>query len=171
MLTNMKGKFGRTDNRTADLSLSRVLFYKPEFEEDMSSLYQAADVVLDTFPAGGYMTSLQALAVGAPVVTLPGKMLSTRLTYAMYDIMGIDDLVAKTPEDYVSLALKVAHNVAYRKRLVSLILARSPRLFTDNDAVAEWDTLLTNVVAETRSKRRKLAELASASPSPRLATP
>mmetsp|Transcript_78009 Transcript_78009/g.224007 ORF Transcript_78009/g.224007 Transcript_78009/m.224007 type:complete len:335 (-) Transcript_78009:208-1212(-) len=152
LLERMKEKMETTGHRNIDLSLSRILFYKPEFEDDMSSLYQACDVVLDTFPAGGYMTSLQALAVGAPVVTLPGRLLSTRLTYTMYKIMEIDDMIAKDPTDYVNLALKVAHNTAYRKRLASLILARSGRLFTDNTAVGEWDNLLTTAVAAAQTR-------------------
>ena len=41
--------------------------------------------VLDTFPFGGGVTSLQTLAAGAPVVTLRGAHLRGRLTAAMLD--------------------------------------------------------------------------------------
>ena len=55
----------------------------------MAALYEAADVVLDGFPTSGYITSLQALSVGAPVVTLPSQFLGGRLTLAMYRAMGL----------------------------------------------------------------------------------
>ena len=38
---------------------------------DFFALLRLADVVLDTFPIGGGITSFDAFAVGAPVVTLP----------------------------------------------------------------------------------------------------
>eukprot|EP00752_Nemacystus_decipiens_P009838 g8776.t1 len=37
----------------------RILFYKVSGEREMLALYQAAGVVLDTYPAGSYLTSLQ----------------------------------------------------------------------------------------------------------------
>ena len=40
LLQRMKEKMETIGHRNIDLSLSRVLFYKPEFEDDMSSLYQ-----------------------------------------------------------------------------------------------------------------------------------
>jgi predicted O-linked N-acetylglucosamine transferase (SPINDLY family) len=38
----------------------------------------------------------QALSVGTPIVTLPGATLAGRFTLAMYDKLGIMDLVATT---------------------------------------------------------------------------
>ena len=112
----------------------------------MLSLYILADVVLDTFPAGGYTNSLHAFAVGAPVITLPGEYLSGRLTLAMYEKMGIMDLVAKDAKDYVNLALHYAHNKLQRSKIVSRILASSYRLFEDPKAIVEWDRFLSQVV-------------------------
>ena len=51
----------------------------------------------DTFPTGGYMTSLQAFALGAPVVTLPGQFLGGRLTLAMYEQMGLVEPAPSSP--------------------------------------------------------------------------
>jgi hypothetical protein len=44
--------------RGADHS-QRVLFFTAEGQHEMLSLYLLADVVLDTFPAGGFIDSLQ----------------------------------------------------------------------------------------------------------------
>jgi len=62
----------------------------PHGERDrMVGLLEAVDVVLDAFPISGYVTTLQALSVGTPVVTLPSNFLGGRLTLAMYQAMGI----------------------------------------------------------------------------------
>jgi hypothetical protein len=131
---------------------SRVLFYSVTDEQDMLSLYVMADVVLDTFPAGGYINSLFAFAVGAPVITLPGDFLAGRLTLAMYDKMGVprEWCVASSAKHYVQLALGVAHNPTLRSRLVSRILASNYRLFEDREAIVQWDHFLTTVVQDNR---------------------
>ena len=51
-------------------------------------MFDVSDVVLDTFPFGGGVTSLQTLAMGAPLVTLPSRFLRGRLTLALYRQMG-----------------------------------------------------------------------------------
>lgn len=50
---------------------------------------------------------MQALSVGVPVVTLPSQLLAGRLTLAMYEKMDIMDLIARSPNDFVNIALQV----------------------------------------------------------------
>lgn len=45
--------------------------------------------------------------MGVPVVTLPSQLLAGRLTLAMYERMDIMDLVARSPNDFVNIALQV----------------------------------------------------------------
>lgn len=45
--------------------------------------------------------------MGVPVVTLPSQLLAGRLTLAMYERMDIMDVVAKSPNDFVKIALQV----------------------------------------------------------------
>ena len=52
------------------------------------ALYSLADVVLDSYHAGGCTTTREALEVGALVVTLPAKYLGSRWSAAYYTIMG-----------------------------------------------------------------------------------
>ncbi len=50
---------------------SRVRFLPTLPHDDFLRLLRAAAVVLDPFPFGGGVTTLEAFAVGTPVVTLP----------------------------------------------------------------------------------------------------
>ena len=63
----------------------------------------------------------------------------------MYNIMGIDDCVAATPNDFVEIALRLAHNSILREMLTSRILAANFRLFEDRNSISEWDRFLTAV--------------------------
>ena len=55
---------------------------------------RAADVLLDPLHFNGGNTSLKALALGAPIVTLPTALLKGRLTLGLYRKMGVLDGVA-----------------------------------------------------------------------------
>jgi len=154
-----KMEIGR-NGKGAKIYEDRVLFYTVSQEEDMNSLYQASDVVLDTYPVGGIMPSLQAMAVGAPVVTLPSELLGGRFTYGLYKRMGILECVAKDPKDYVSIALKFAYNKQERDRLSATILARNHMLFHDEGAIDQWDKFLEDKSLRPHHQDR------STSPSP-----
>jgi hypothetical protein len=73
--------------------------------------------------------------------------------------MGIKSLVASSPQEYVSLALKVTHNSQFRSRVVSRILANNYRLFNDRLAISQWDKFLTAAVARSNKGFGKLPRL------------
>src|SRR5262249_42267841 len=75
-------------------------------DEDYLGLLGLADVVLDTAPYCGSVTTHDALAFGAPTVTLPGRFLRGRITAACYRQMGLDGPVARDPGEYVAMAVE-----------------------------------------------------------------
>ncbi|CAM9515745.1 unnamed protein product [Chrysoparadoxa australica] len=124
----------------------RVLFYSVTGTSELLALFQTADVVLDAFPTGGLITSFQALAMGAPVVTFPSpKRLAGRMTLAMYQVLGVMDCVATSPKEYASLVLQIGHNPALRASISAKISAYSYRLFQDSRALDNWDKFLQTV--------------------------
>src|SRR4030095_16349023 len=82
-------------------------------------LVASAEVMLDTLYFGGSNTSYDAFAAGVPVITLPGALPRGRYTYAMYRVIGIDDGIAASVEDYVERALHLGTDRAARARLAA----------------------------------------------------
>ena len=76
--------------------------------EQMLEQYRTVDIALDPFPFGGGMTSLISLAVGVPVVTLPGETLASRQTLSMLTQSGDPRTVARTADEYVAIAQALA---------------------------------------------------------------
>ena len=66
------------------------------------------DLVLDTSFWSGCSTTFESLHRGTPVMTLPGDSMRGRRSFAILRHLGLDELVAGTEKEYVSLAIRLA---------------------------------------------------------------
>ena len=94
--------------------------------------YREIDIALDPFPHGGGMTTLDALWMGVPVVTMPGRTISSRLAAASLTALGLTDLVAPDLDRYVSRAKMLAADL---EALAGLRASLRPRL--QNSAIGD----------------------------------
>ena len=109
----------------------------------------AADVVLDTVHWSGGNSSLDAFAAGTPVVTLPGAFMRGRQTAAMALMMGMPELIAATPGDYVAKAVGFATDREAGAELRSRIRRGREALFERREPVrALQDFLLAAAAGE-----------------------
>jgi len=81
------------------------------------SIYNEIDIALDPFPWNGHVTSCEALWMGVPVITLYGRTPAGRLCASILNQAGLDELVAKTPEEYINIAAGISRD---RSRLEGL---------------------------------------------------
>lgn len=84
---------------------------------EMLAQYRDIDIALDPFPFGGGLTSCEALWMGVPVVTLPQDRFASRQTVGLLTNLGLDDLAAASPDDYVAIAAGLAADVVRREKL------------------------------------------------------
>ena len=88
--------------------------------EQYLALYGRVDVALDTFPYNGHTTTCDALWMGVPTVTLPGRTHVSRAGLSVLSAAGVaGPLVAADPADYVSKALALAADPAALTRFRS----------------------------------------------------
>ena len=118
---------------------------------DWHGLLRHADVILDSHPFGGYTTTLEAFASGTtPVVTLPHDSMAGRCTKGFYDVMGIDDAVARDPADFVRISTRLAHDAAFSAGLRRQIRSARGLLWQRRGAVEEWQRFLEQAAAGQR---------------------
>lgn len=70
--------------------------------------YNQVDIGLDPFPYNGVTTSFEAMWMGVPVVSLAGDSSISRMGVSMLANLGMTQLLARTPEDYVAIAARLA---------------------------------------------------------------
>ena len=87
--------------------------------------YHAIDIVLDPFPYCGGTTTCDALYMGVPVITLAGDRAVGRGGVSLLSTVGLPELIAPTPQEYVTLATTLAHDLP---RLASLRQSLRPRM-------------------------------------------
>jgi len=125
--------------------VDRVHFIDPLPFDKYVAMMEQADVVLDTQHFSGGNSSVEGLAVGAPIVTMPSPFLKGRITYAWYRKMGITDCIANSPEEYVDIAVRLATDRQAREDVRQRILGSSELLFDDLTAVRELEDFFESV--------------------------
>ena len=142
----LRKRFHETLKEKAD----RVRFFPRQPYDDYLDLIALADVILDTVHFSGGATAFDALAIGTPVVTIPGAFMRGRQTYSLYKRMDIMDCVAHTPEDYIRIAVRVASDPCCREDIKSRILARHSMIFEDPGMVRDLEQKLLAMVDRVR---------------------
>lgn len=79
--------------------------------------YHEIDLALDTFPYGGMTTTLDALWMGVPVISLVGGRNLSRAGLSLLSNVGLAEFAVPDVEAYVATAVRLA---ADRKRLAEL---------------------------------------------------
>jgi hypothetical protein len=79
------------------------------------------DLALQSFPFGGTNTTLDALAIGVPVVCLDGPEVHSRIDAMILRRAKLaDDLLAPTPGRYESIALRLIADAKERERIAGV---------------------------------------------------
>lgn len=77
---------------------------------DPYEAYGQVDLCLDPLFAAGGTTSCDALWMGVPVLTLPGRTVIGRWGASLLTVVGLGDFIADDPADYVARAVAFAQN-------------------------------------------------------------
>ncbi|MDR3517552.1 MAG: tetratricopeptide repeat protein [Azospirillaceae bacterium] len=71
---------------------------------ELLTCYAQVDVALDPFPYSGGLTTLEALWMGVPVITLGGTRFCSRHSLSHLTVAGHPEWIADSPDHYVTLA-------------------------------------------------------------------
>jgi protein O-GlcNAc transferase len=96
----------------------RIRFLSKEADINLHlKYYHEVDIALDTFPYNGATTTLEALWMGVPVLSLAGDRAASRYGLAFLTAAGLPELAAATSGNFVKTAVNLA---ADREKLINL---------------------------------------------------
>jgi predicted O-linked N-acetylglucosamine transferase (SPINDLY family) len=132
----------------AGVDPARIRFVEPQAARQYLATYHQIDVALDPLPYGGGTTTCDALWMGVPVVSLRGRTAVGRAGASILSNVGLSDLVADTPEQYIRIAAALAADPSrlmevrgtLRARLQTSSLMDAPQFARDFEAAlhAMW---------------------------------
>jgi len=126
---------------TIDPSRIEFVPYRPRAK--YLEAYHRVDIALDTYPCNGHTTSLDALWMGVPVVTLVGPTVLGRGGFSQLTNLGLEKLIAHDREQFVAIASQLARDLprldalrsGLRGRMKASPLMDAPRFARDIETV------------------------------------
>jgi predicted O-linked N-acetylglucosamine transferase (SPINDLY family) len=99
-----------------------------ESPEQHLAQYADIDIALDTYPYNGTTTTCESLWMGVPLISLAGDRHLSRVGASFLQAVGLPELVADSPDEYVEKAVNLAldsERLQFLRENLRLMMARS----------------------------------------------
>ena len=132
---------------SAGVAPERLLFAGRLAPPDYLARFACADLMLDTAPYGAGLTASDALWMGLPVLTCPGRPLASRMAGSLLTALDLPQLIAGSWSEYEDVASSLGQDrprvEALRRHLLGP--GRQSDLFKPAHWVSEWERLLLDL--------------------------
>ena len=103
----------------AGLDPARIELLGYQAHHEHLNRYCSVDLCLDPFPYGGHTTTLDALWMGVPTITLRGNAPYSRAAASILSRVSLEELIADSADDYVAIATELFSDSERLSRLRS----------------------------------------------------
>jgi protein O-GlcNAc transferase len=86
--------------------------------------FAGVDIALDNYPYNGVTTTCESLYVGVPVISLHARNGVSRSGVSLLGALGLSELAASTPEQYVGIAVALGSDLSRLEHLRASLRAR-----------------------------------------------
>ncbi|KVR73257.1 tetratricopeptide repeat protein [Burkholderia cepacia] len=108
----------------AGIDVGRLTFHRRSSTAVYMQQHHGVDLCLDAFPYTGSTTTLNALWMGVPTVTIPGATMAGRGSAGWLQHVGLDAYIATDEDDFVARALALGRDTAALQALRAGLRAR-----------------------------------------------
>jgi protein O-GlcNAc transferase len=130
-----------------------VLLPRLDVRRFMAAIGQC-DIVLDSIGWSGCNSTLESLQHNLPIVTMTGSLMRGRHTTAILKMMGVNETIASTVDDYVSTAIRLARDVSWRMAFKNKISENKHRVYRDTACVLALEDFLNRTTRGESSGHR-----------------
>ena len=110
------------------------------------------DIVLDSIGWSGCNSTLESLQFDLPIVIMTGPLMRGRHTTAIFKMMGVEETITKTIDDYVSTAVRLVRDISWRMAIRHKISQNKHRLFRDTACVSALEEFLNQAARRTTNE-------------------
>ena len=124
----------------AGLDFDRQVRIMPRMSlPDFTQLLGVLDVNLDSIGWSGGITTMRSFCAHLPLVTTAGEFMRGRHSSAMLEMIGLDELIAGSLDEYVELAVKLCEDADYRRHIAEQLQEKKHLMLCDLEPVRELD--------------------------------
>jgi predicted O-linked N-acetylglucosamine transferase (SPINDLY family) len=102
------------------------------------------DIFLNSISWSGFNTTMESLEHDLPIVTMTTPLMRGRHTLAILELMGCNETIASTLDDYVAIAVRLANDCAWRAAIKAKIARCKHVLYRDRATIAALENFLEN---------------------------
>ena len=110
-------------------------FYPQTSYQNYLNLISKSDIILDSLDWSGFNTSLDAISLDKPIITIPSNFMRGRHTYGILKILKIDELICDSKKEYVNLAVKLSKDFNFHDGIVKKIKENKKLIFNNSKTV------------------------------------
>jgi len=127
------------------INSNRLIFGNRASYEEYLSRYNLCHLFLDTFPYNAGTTASDSLWCNVPVLTIAGKSFASRVASSLLNSIGLSDLITTDKNDYVTLAVELAHNQEKYVEVKSRLIKNKSTwpLFNSKLFIKNWEQALS----------------------------
>ncbi|MCF6149962.1 MAG: tetratricopeptide repeat protein [Candidatus Kuenenia sp.] len=129
------------------LHVEHYVKFLPRMSENaFMLLFEQIDVNLDSIGWNGGYTTIGSLFMNCPVVTIAGEFMRGRHSSAMLKRIGVEELIAKSLDDYIEIAVRLGNDKDYKSKIIDKIKVNKSVLFKDKESIKFLDSFFHTVV-------------------------
>ena len=120
--------------------------------------FEGVDIALDNYPYNGVTTTCESLYVGVPVVSLHGRNCASRSGLSLLGTLGLGELAASTPEQYVEIAVALGSDLSRLEQFRASLRSRFEQssLRDEKRFAANFEELLRTAWQENLDRSNQL---------------
>ena len=121
--------------------------------EDFAGLLSITNIFLDNIDWSGCNSTLESINFNIPIITLPGKLMRGRQTMAILKMMGIEETIASSKDEYIEMSVRLAQDCEYRANIAQKIATNKYKLYEDLESVEFLENFLCDLIYQNSIKQ------------------
>ncbi len=126
------------------------IFLPRLYAESFVGVGAIADIFLDNIGWSGCNTTLECMTHNLPIVTLAAQQMRGRHTLAFLKMIGVEETIAQSKDEYIQIAVRLAQDAGYRRHIAQRIALNKHKLYGDLMPIRALEDFLFQIVDKPR---------------------